>query len=425
MKKDERESIAKALEKTHYFFRAFWDFHKIVWDDEIQTAAISFDEEGLAIKMTISPKFWAEMDFQSRLFVIQHEMLHVVLNHGARFFNKQAKERMDNDPFFYQCANGACDLAINESLVRDFKININELHETIQKGWFVDTAFPDSNVPKNESSEYYLDLLLKNRKKIIISGFDSHEMMGGMGDPADGGNGDEIQDILDSCGVNELLDDMAGNEVVKGAESQSRSPTGTGGYAKVEVKKTQKRKWESVIKKWSIVKVKNIEHSEERWDLINRRFLPVLLKKNFKIPTENELDARYLDPQKILVFFFLDCSGSCYHLKNRFYNAAHSLPKDRFDVRLFSFDTQVQELDYNGGKIYGGGGTSFSIIERKIQSIVKSEKRKYPDSVWVITDGYGDSVTPEIPKNWHWFLSCQHISCIPKESKIYKLSDFE
>jgi predicted metal-dependent peptidase len=85
----------------------------------------------------------------------------------------------------------------------------------------------------------------------------------------------------------------------------------------------------------------------------------------------------------------------------------------------------VEETSLKSNKIYGGGGTSFNIMENKIQSIMKSENKKYPKAVFVITDGYGNKVSPEKPEKWYWFLSANYTHYIPSQSKTYKLSDFE
>jgi predicted metal-dependent peptidase len=111
-------------------------------------------------------------------------------------------------------------------------------------------------------------------------------------------------------------------------------------------------------------------------------------------------------------------------LAERFFTAANSLPKEKFNVRLFCFDTKVEETDLSSGKIYGGGGTCFKIIEDYIQK-EKSKNKKYPSAVFIITDGMGSKVIPEHPTRWHWFLSEKNVKYIPKQSFVYNLDDFE
>ena len=64
-------------------------------------------------------------------------------------------------------------------------------------------------------------------------------------------------------------------------------------------------------------------------------------------------------------------------------------------------------------------------ITKDHQEWLEKNKGKYPDAVFIITDGYGDPVTPEISKRWYWFLSCNYRGCIPKECNIFDLADYE
>jgi hypothetical protein len=136
-----------------------------------------------------------------------------------------------------------------------------------------------------------------------------------------------------------------------------------------------------------------------------------------------EIEDINLVKDKIDVYFFMDTSGSCLYLKDRFFQAARSLDPKRFNIRLFCFDTVVHETTIESRKIYGGGGTCFRIIENFIQQ--QKKDGSYPDAVWVITDGYGTNVSPEKPDRWYWFVSdfgTEHY--IPQKSKRFLLKDF-
>ena len=103
-----------------------------------------------------------------------------------------------------------------------------------------------------------------------------------------------------------------------------------------------------------------------------------------------------------------------------------SLDKKKFDVKLFCFDTRVQETTLESRKIYGGGGTSFCILENFILNQIKQNNSNYPDAVWVLTDGFGDHIHPLKPDVWNWFLTPNGcIDYIPKQSHVYNLDEFE
>ena len=95
---------------------------------------------------------------------------------------------------------------------------------------------------------------------------------------------------------------------------------------------------------------------------------------------------------------------------------------------MFCFDTRVFKLsdeDIAAGKLYGFGGTYFHILEEYIKQEIKKENKKYPDAVFVITDGMGDNVYPQIPQRWYWFLSADYTYCIPNKSHKFMLENFE
>jgi hypothetical protein len=101
------------------------------------------------------------------------------------------------------------------------------------------------------------------------------------------------------------------------------------------------------------------------------------------------------------------------------------LPPDLFDIHLFCFDTSVYETTLKSREIFGNGGTYFHIIEPGIQRYMMKYNKKYPEAVFLITDGYGDKVYPKYPERWHWFLTNSYKTYIPLSSKTYNLKDYE
>lgn len=147
-----------------------------------------------------------------------------------------------------------------------------------------------------------------------------------------------------------------------------------------------------------------------------------MLSPDLMLPFTDEVEELTFKKDKIDVWFFLDISGSCAHLAERFFTAAKSLPPQRFNVHMHLFDTKVKKIDIKATKINVGGGTYFHILEQYIQ---KHRGEKYPGAVFVITDGFGTEIHPELPGRWHWFLSYKYEKCIPPQCKTYMLNDFE
>jgi predicted metal-dependent peptidase len=422
--------ISSALEPHHAVFYKVWQMGKPIFNEEISTAAVQFDEEGKFVLFYFNPKFWKSLDLYNRLFVICHEALHIVLNHGIR---------SKDDKINRQACNTAMDIVVNHTLIRNFGFERNKITNGEEYCW-VDTVFKDHETlpPSNNQFEFYYNLFEKfygdgnmgdgegGGPKTV----DDHESMGEKSgnwnkfiDQLNNGLSDEEKESLKST-----VDKHFQKEPPKNDNSNLNSPAGsnTGGlWTFASAKKYKKiRKWETVIKKWAQKRIIESYRDVEQWARTNRRM--TLLPKEMILPSEMEVDERDYVENKIDVWFFLDTSGSCWTLKDRFFAAAESLPEKRFNVRLFCFDTNVQETNLKERKIYGGGGTSFSIIEQYIQRTMQNENVKYPNAVWILTDGYGNQVKPLHPEKWHWFLTDGGVkNYIDEKSNVFSLKDFE
>ena len=415
---DERLEISLKLQKYHYFFRAFWDIGAPIMGefDDLPTAAISFDEQGNQLNLIINQTFWNLLNEETKMFLICHEILHIILCHGKRFAEYIKSPRFED-------MNVAADVVINETLCSAFGFKREDLDSALKKdGCWLNTVFKDDKtILKEQSTEYYFNRIKKDSGKKFYS-IDIHKVL----TPE---QQQQLEDSLINSGVFEKMDkDFIGklpnNIDTKEAIQNIQAGIGTGSWSTVNAIKKRKSKWESVIKKWESTYIKDTLHTHERWERVGAKYSHII-SDEIALPTENWILDDIKDNYKIDVFFFLDTSGSCIGLKDRFFTAARSLDPKRFNIRLFNFDTQVVEVNIKENKVYGGGGTSFNIIESKIQSIIKTENIKYPKAVWLITDGYGDNVKPQFPDKWYWFLSADYRQYIPKGCKIFMLKDYE
>jgi hypothetical protein len=242
---------------------------------------------------------------------------------------------------------------------------------------------------------------------------------------------DILGDILEGMndGEKESLDKAFREGNPSETESSSKEAGSMPGNLEITVKVgfvKKKKKWETVIKKWANTFLKQNDKDHEQWARVNRRFVGIQSSmSNMFLPSEMEIEEREEEKRKIKVVFFQDTSGSCSHLAERFFKAAKSLPTDRFEVELYCFDTRCYKTSLESGKLYGFGGTSFSILEQEVMKLCKGDLSKYPKAIFVITDGYGDPINPKKPKNWYWFLSHDYKHYIPDKCNIFKLNDFE
>ena len=399
-----------------------WSIGKPQEDLNIQTACITFDKVGGQIGFKINPNFWKSLTDVQKEFVISHEYLHVILYHGLRTINLKSKEE-------HMLANIAMDIVVNHLLVNRFSFNRSEIDPESKYCW-IDTVFKNlKDVLDNKSFEYYF-LLLKNNKNDLDSALaNDHNDLDSMlvDDHSDLENfaSQEFSDILSenlSKEDIESIKDIVSKEMESLKESDCKSAGVNPGnlFKQILVGYVKKKsKWETVIKKWANAQIK--DKDIEQWSKPNRRL--AMMSSNFLLPSDAETD--YYEKEKINVWFFQDTSGSCINLAERFFKAAKSLPEDKFNIRLFCFDTQIYETSLASGKLYGFGGTAFHIIENYIQSEIKKTNCKYPKAVFVITDGYGTSVNPAKPERWYWFLSTSYKNCIPEKCNTFSLSNFE
>jgi len=448
----EWKDFGNKLVLHHSLFYKFWQLGKPSFTESIDTAAVVFDKDGNCINFLFNEKFWNECDEYKKLFVICHECLHVVLNHGSRFKDCEQK----------QIANVAQDIVINHLLVESFGFIQNQIESWDQYCW-VETVFKDKKhygrpYPKDESSEFYYNNLIKECEKDNKNGNDksksSRSSISQDGLPQTVDDHSASRSSISQDGLPQTVDDHSTWNKSTQEDEEKILDKVTGGMSPEEMQSISdklnnqvqkslkagstpllmpflikrpsrvlpKRKWETVIKKWESVIMKVDEHECEQWIRAPRRF--GCINTDLFIPSDEYVEDITNKKDKINVFFFMDTSGSCFNLAERFFKAALTLNPKKFNVRLFCFDYYATETSLKSKTLYGGGGTSFKCIEDKIQEIVlKGEK--YPHAVFIITDGYGNTVRPQFPKRWHWFLSEKYLNLIPAESHRYMLNDFE
>jgi predicted metal-dependent peptidase len=419
-------TIAQDLEIYHGIFSKFWQMGKPTIDPTIKTAAIRFNKKGGFFMFCFNPDFYNTLDDYNLRFIICHEALHVILNHGYRSLE-----------LVPEIANVAMDVVINESLVKNFGFDRYKIQNQQDLCWYT-TVFDanKSHILIDKNFEHYYDILCSQATKTKNGG---NPKSGGKNNTVDDHSGftqqpdiqneidQKVDDMCDALNPEELksLKDKIEKTLDTDTKNGLTAGTHKGGLAKLAdiTPVPKKRKWETVIKRWASQYFKYDDVYKDQWIRTNRRFIS--LQSTMFIPTEMDIDEFTLEKNRIRIVFFLDTSGSCAHLADRFFKAAKTLPEHKFDIKLCCFDTSVYETSLKTGKLYGFGGTSFSILETYCQDYKKQNNGRYPDAIFVITDGAGDTINPETPNRWYWFLSTNTTYCIHKECNIFNLSDYE
>lgn len=425
---DEFVALTIDIELHHAIFYKLWKYGELAFDDNAtSTACVQWDNNGEFVLFVFNTKYWESIDHYTRLFVICHEMLHTILLHGIRIQGLQQ-----------DIANIALDIVVNHMLVKSYGFDRSRVQNADNLCW-VDTVF--GNPPTalyDQSFEYYYNLLMKE---------DGEGEDGEGEDGSDNGKSlaDDHQGIVTPDdfieNFTEGITPEESKEIEGIAQSEPRQCTNNDGATQfgglaagnsalgmwipvLNNKVKKNKKWETIIKQWVEKAFKHVDKDTDQWAKLSRRGYN--LPQDLMLPSESEDDVFVKDIDKLEIWFFLDASGSCYGYADRFFAAAQSVPQDKFNVRLFSFDTRIYELDIKKPKIRGGGGTHFHIMEDYIQNEIKKDKIKYPSIVFVITDGYGSDVRPKHPSRWCVLLDGgDYRDCFPKECHFYRLSEFK
>lgn len=431
MHDQEYYDILHDLQDCHALFAEFWvigRFETVEDNESLKTVTIRFDQDGNGLVILVNKDFWASLSVNEKSFVLAHEFYHSYLAHGIRFKTFKDHARV----------NIAGDLVINHSLVDGFGFDRDQLKFSIldkdgingvDRLCWLDTMFDhNKHVMPHKTTEYYYEQLPDNADGLDYILIGGH----GIGDCHSDPQAQAARNFIERITArmsNDEIDDF-NNRVAKHNSGELSAAQQAGSMASESVKIIQlskvvkKRKWEEVIGE-TLGRFKGSEQKIylDNWTRRNRRF--VSIGDDLMLPTQIPIDVRIRD--RIDVWWFMDTSGSCVKFSERFFKAAASIPEDRFECRGFCFDTRVYEVDMKKGELRGFGGTMFNVIEDHIQQVIKREPgTRYPQFVFLITDGHGNDVNPEYPDRWHWFLTPSNSTrYIPQKSKKYYLSDYE
>ncbi len=387
---DSIDEVVGELQKHHEIFETLWymGVPEFTNDKAIPYGAVAFNRNGGFVRFIINEDFWNKCSREERKFLICHEALHVILNHGKRFQKYSDKIR----------ANKAGDISINHMLVDSFDFDRSKLDFASILCW-IDTVFKEPDkIQSQREFEYYYEQMEDDDKvnDDAPGGFDTHTVLDEISDEDMKSIIDDIPlDVLESFG--KKAGDGSVEDLIK--------------HRKIKVKKI--KGWEGLVQQFtkrgaaqvSDFKTKNRRHS--------------MLSKSFILPnyTSGEKDNKEPD-----LWFFLDVSHSCDEYKHYFKSAGEVFFGNNLNIKTFTFDTGVRPINLKKDKINGGGGTSFTAINNYIE---KNCGNKYPDAVFVFTDGEAERIDPQHPERWHWFLDDRGIDGrISKLCNVHRLRDY-
>lgn len=391
------------------------------------TAYVGFDKQGGCIEFVVFKDFWEKLNHIEKAFVLSHEVLHIYLGHGKRWNNVPGYSNMEK--------NHAADLAINEALYSSYHFDASKTPflnsmQIVRLDFFISRYGIEhlkSDILKNNTFE---ENLLKI-PKLSEESSDGNPEEGALDDHSPFENGDEFESDAIQAEAKRIAEDNDMSPPSKAGDIPSicrNAGSYAGSFTSLDIQAVKKKKWESIIVQATKKLFKTYEREDESW-LPHRRKDNFFRDSRVLLPLDNDVEAKDFTKEKKSVFFFIDTSGSCSEYLERFMRAYVSVPTETFDVRGFSFDSDVESIISDGKgkyKVSGGGGTNFRAINTMVESVVDVEGIDYPSAVFVLTDGAGTAVSPRHPGKWHWMLTAGGVKhCIPEGSHIYDLKNFE
>jgi predicted metal-dependent peptidase len=409
MTMDEKLDIAASIENYHRIFYVFWGMASAYFTDEIATAAVELPK-GQKPTLLINREFWNSLSDYTKMFVIIHECLHVLLDHGTR----NGKNIKGATP---RLINTAQDITINEIIIDVFQLKRHFVDDWEKYCW-IDTCFDQPQlVKRNETFEYYLKLLIQEKKEDLPEILDQH-----FSDELD-------EEAVDQETIDEIAEEIAKElpqDVLEKLKERAPGKAGNAGSpidkviaAAPKPPKINFTKLVAKLKRTSMIKKPIDVESFVRQD---RRFATI--EKDYDICLPGKHEGEKVTKGRLLTAIFMDVSGSCVSYFNKFVEiySAFEAEKETFELRGFAFDTWVREIKPNQ-RISIGGGTNFQVIEDQVLKL-EQECGRYPDCVVVITDGEGTMVAPKLAKRWIWILTppaCK--TYIPPGSKSFLVKD--
>lgn len=408
---EEYHTIISPLQYYHEIFYKIAAVGEPYLTDAIPTAAVGFDKQGGFLKYYFNPDFIEKLNPYQLRFVVCHEMLHILCNHGKR--------TVDIDDYLRPCANIAMDIVVNHNLLDSFRFMRSLLGPLGNELAFFDTVFgrrPEF-FEAGETFEFYFNKLKKDPpqddgKGIFALGnggtLDDHSQLPSL-------TREELEKVLEEA----LGEDQAG-KLMESLDRRGGHAPAMEDFEAIFKYVPKKQKWEDIFAGYDR-KIRGIqERDKETWAATSRRM--ALMSSNVLLPSMMEMDDE--DGYKYDLWVFQDVSGSCVGHLQRFLDAARSIPTDMARIKFHAFDTDVRRIDIKSRDIRAGGGTYFHIIEEYIEERVQAGE-KYPNIIVIISDGDGNEVQPRKPHLWNWVLVTDHCHFIPEESKVYSLQDFE
>ncbi len=416
------------------------------------------------VVLFVDPEFFAKISMATAMFVLEHELVHVIMDHIPRYLELLADYPEEMERKRAACVyNIAMDCADNSLLRKNkyFERAKKETHDhcvemrakqvievraaATEAGEDPDAAeaqltplpetagmvLPenlDPPLPEDRSFEYYQNELMQ-RVKDGGTAYSLVIMVGGEGAGCnhkmwiDGATDQLLKDIQKQAGENKLSpDELRGmaeqirtqlKNVLRKAVKEMKSGDGRGTIPSGVGEWLEEYLAEPVIPWWDLMRAMIITAKRFKTDRgisrPNRSLLAISEEDTSIIPTI----GRLRDP-RFRLFFMLDTSGSMdteslQIMRNEL--EALLVADEDMEIRYIHGDCEIHfdQVFKTGDKlpeeVFGRGGTDFDTYFRHMGQYLGNDETA-PDMVIVATDGYAPAVSPhnrmpsDVPVLW-------------------------
>lgn len=382
---DAEDALSKAkvklmIKKDCAFFATLILQTPVYWltADEVPTAATD------GKNLFFNPEFFLGLDPDERIFLVLHEVMHNVYNHGIRLGFRD-----------HRTWNEAGDYVINDDLIqRGFKMPKDGLHDIGYRGMSADEVYEDLINKKNKGQSN-----APAPWQDVQAPPDSQQ---GNGNQGQGGNG-QGQQNQQPQGLGGIpapsaqeVEDHNKNLLTQATQASQMSGDKAGtvpGSLERTLDEMLKPKlpWNKILAKFLF----SLNKNDYSWRKPNRRFI----SQGIVMPSLHSEGVGRID-------FAVDTSGSVSESDfNRFISEIGYVfktfnPKEigvmQFDSVLQSNDKCCSVQDFLKIKFSGGGGT-------RIEPVLEVFKDNDAKALIILTDGYlyhGEELDPKKPVIW-------------------------
>lgn len=340
--------------------------------DRVPTAGVNITDK---VNLLINPNFWKSMNAIEQAAILEHECLHVVMNHFKR--------REHRKPRLY---NIAADMAINEyikGLPREINVLDKQGKPVLDKKTGQPlkgkTIFPaDYKLPSRQTSEFYYEELQKQQKEKQDQGEPEYQ-------PG--------QDTIDDhdCWDESIDNDEVIEEKIKNLVKPAMEEARKAGNMPSEITKL----------------IERLFHKPKDW----RKDLQKFAAKNVEVIGDTSRKVRnrrygiifpgYIKKEKLKLVVAVDTSGSVsQEEQTQFMAEIHKIYQQGATIYVMEADAAVHNVyEYDPKKpvkFKGGGGTAFGPVFEKANEL-------NPDGLIYMTDGddWGtEAKKPSYPVMW-------------------------